>query len=96
MVDNETYKRVMQMENGDWREVHLYYQLMKDEKETIEEVLALISSRKNKHVDRLDCAFRVCLSLYFEAIKGKGGLYVDKLNKHILRLLDGFKLVIES
>ena len=27
MVDNETYKRVLQMENGDWREVHLYYQL---------------------------------------------------------------------
>lgn len=27
MVDNETYKQVMQMENGDWREVHLYYQL---------------------------------------------------------------------
>lgn len=37
MVDNETYKRVLQMENGDWREVHLYYQLgnlkkSKDEK----------------------------------------------------------------
>lgn len=36
MVDNETRKRVFQMENGDWREVHLYYQLgnlkiMKDE-----------------------------------------------------------------
>ena len=38
MVDNETCKRVLQMENGDWREVHLYYQLdnlknTKDEKE---------------------------------------------------------------
>ena len=68
----------------------------KNKEKTIEEVVALISSRKHKHLDRLECAFGVCLSLYFKAIEGKGEEYTDELNKYILRQLDSFKLVIES
>lgn len=68
----------------------------KNRGKTIEEVVALISNRNPKHLDRLECAFGVYLSLYFEAIEGKGEEYTDKLNKYILRQLDDFKLVIES
>lgn len=70
--------------------------MKKDEEGIVKEVVALISSRKRKHLDRLKCAFGVCLSLYFEATKGKGGEYVEELDKYILRQLDGFKLIIES
>lgn len=68
----------------------------KNKEETMKEVVALISSRERKHLDRLKCAFGVCLSLYFKAIEGKGEEYTDELNKYILRQLDDFKLVIES
>ena len=48
IVDNEIYKRVMQMENGDWREVHLYYQLnkLKNTKDELEEMGQHPSTRK--------------------------------------------------
>lgn len=68
--------------------------MKKIEEETAKEVVALISSRKHKHLDRLDCAFSICLSLYFQATKDKDEEYVDEINKHILRLLNSFKFVI--
>jgi hypothetical protein len=70
--------------------------MKKDKEDIVKEVVALISSRKHKHLDRLKSAFGVCLSLCFEAIEGKDGEYVEELDKYILRQLDGFKLVIES